>query len=61
MQMYSLFDVDSIILSTVDEISETPEKMHYRRVQVKHKDGIALITLYSTSKDSLAVYPEENE
>jgi hypothetical protein len=59
--MYSLFDVESITLSPAREISETPYPTYYCKIQVKHKDGTALITFYSNDKASLEVYHDIKE
>lgn len=58
MQMYSLFDVESISLSPAREISESPDPTYYRKIQVTYKGGTALITLYSTDKESLKIIEE---
>jgi hypothetical protein len=56
MQMYSLFDVESITLTPAKEISEIPEPTYYRKIQVTYKGGTALLTFYSNDKASLEVY-----
>ena len=59
MQMYSLFDIESITLSTAREISESPDPTYYRKIQVTYKDGgTALITFYSNDKKSLEIIEE---
>lgn len=59
MQMYSLFDVESITLSPAKDISETDT--YYRKIQVTYKGGTALITFYSDNKESLEVYHDIKE
>lgn len=58
MQMYSLFDVESITLSPAKEISESPEPTYYRKIQVTYKGGTALITFYANDEKSLEIIEE---
>lgn len=54
MQMYSTFDVESITISPTREISES-DPSYYRKIQVVYEGGTALLTFYSTDKNSLEI------
>ena len=61
MQMYSLFDVESIVLTPVTQVSDTAPLAYYRRLEVKYKGGYAMITFYSNSEEEIEVTQEIEE
>ena len=56
MQLYSIFDVESIKVTPIREVKGAPETTYSLRFEIIHKAGTATVTFYSDRKAALEIY-----